>query len=225
MDRRRWLERVANELVGQGLPARVRARLLEELQDHLDDLMEGGETMATEAAIAERMGDPGELAAAASAPYRGTRWVRRHPLLVFGLAPLPAILLGVALYTLALVAVGYGAIAVGYDEDSFSRTAATALVYGMGFIPFPAVAVILGRLVVRCGVSRWWAVAALAQVTLLAGFATVQLTWSDLPGQSQLMVGFRAPLSGWRQAAQLVLPLVAGWLVIRAAGRRPVAAT
>jgi hypothetical protein len=50
------------------------------------------------------------------------------------------------------------------------------------------------------------------------------LTWSDLPEQSQLIVGLRIPLSWWRQAAQLVLPLVAGWLVVRGARRSAVLA-
>ena len=222
MDRRRWLERVEAELAGRGLPAGARARLLAELRDHLEDLTEGADME-----VERRMGDPAAVAAAVE--HRG--WVRRHPVLVFGLAPVPAVLLAAACYILALGGLGYavdlalGGLGYALGEASstlpegVARSAADALFYGVAFVPFLGVALTIGWLAVRSGAGGWWVVAALAQVVLLAGLVRVQSTWSDLPGQSTVMLGVGFPLTGWRQAAQMLLPLALGWLVLRRRAR------
>jgi hypothetical protein len=215
MDRRRWLERVGAELAGRGLPAGVRARLLAELRDHLDDLTEGGDME-----VERRMGNPADVAAAAG--HRG--WVRRHPALVFGLAPVPALLLAVACYVFVFAGLGYALLsAAGFNDsappDGIVRTAGDALWYGVAFVPFLAVTAVYGWLASRSGTGRW-AVVALAQVVILAGVVTVRTTWGDRPEQSMLMVGVGLPLTGWRQAAQMVLPLGLGWYALR---RRTVA--
>jgi hypothetical protein len=213
MDRQRWLERVEAELAGRGLPAGVRARLLAELRDHLDDLTEGGDMD-----VEQRMGAPAAVAAAVE--HRG--WVRRHPVLVFGLAPVPAVLLAVVSYVLVFAGLGYALLAAaGFDDSAppngIARIVGDALWYGIAFVPFLAVTAVFGWLAVRSGAGRW-AVVALAQVVILAGVVTVHTTWGDLPEQSTLMVGVGLPLTGWRQAAQMLLPLALGWYALR---RRP----
>lgn len=222
MDRRRWLERVEVELVGQGLPTGVRARLLAELRDHLDDLMEGDE-MATEEEMELRMGDPKQLALAATKEHWRAGWIGRHPLLVFGLGPVPAIILAVTGYMLAFTALGYAIAAIVEDENAapegIARFIADALFYGIAFVPFLVVTVVVGWLAVRSRVAGWWAVAAMAQVAILAGLLRVQSIWSDVPEQSQLILGVGVPLMGWRQAAQMLLPLALGWFALRR--RRP----
>jgi hypothetical protein len=230
MGHRSWLERVAGELAGQGLPAAVRARLLDELRDHLDDLTEGGTTVATEAQVMERMGEPGELAATAVAEYRRAGWVRRHPVLVFGFAPVPAALVAMVGYVLVAGGIGYVVTAAGYGDEgpnALSRDTLNRIASGfavtLGFVPFLVAAVWFGWLAVRSRVSGWWLAAAIAQVAILGGAATTQLIPSDLAGQSQLVVGLGIPLSGWRQAAQLLIPVAIGWIALRAANRRAAA--
>lgn len=222
MGHRNWLERVANELAGQGLPAGARARLVAELRDHLEDLTDGGAEMASELEVEARMGAPAEVAAAAGRARAG--WVRRHPLVVFGLGPVPAAVACVALYAAGLVALGVAARAAGLAADSTARAAAGVLVAGAAFVPFALAALAFARLGVRAGVGRGWALAALAQIALVAGFATVSLTWSDLPGRSQLAVGLRAPAVEGRQWAQLAVPLVLGCAAVGAFRRRVAAA-
>ena len=213
MDRRRWLERVESELAGRGLPAGVRARLLAELRDHLEDLTEGGGMD-----VERRMGDPADVAAAVG--HRG--WARRHPILVFGLAPVPAVLLAAACYMLALAGLGYAiGEADGAPPEGVMRSGADALLYGVAFVPFVGVAAALGWLAVRSGAGGRWAVAALAQVVILAGLVSVQNTRSDLPGQSRFMIGVGVPLTGWRQVVQMLPPLALGWLAIRRQGLQP----
>jgi hypothetical protein len=217
MDRRQWLERAEAELAGRGLPAGVRARLLGELRDHLDDLTEGGDMGAN---VEWRMGDPAAVASAVGAGG----WVRRHPLVVFGLAPVPALLVAAAAYTLVVAGLGYAVgLTDGAPAPGVARTAAFALLYGVAFVPFLAVAGGIGWLAVRSGTAGWWAAVGLAQVVLVAGLLTIQATWSDLPGQSTIAVGLGFPLVGVRQAAQMLLPLSLGWYAIRKM-RRPVVA-
>lgn len=227
MNCRPWLERVAEELAGQGLPAGVRTRLLDELRDHLNDLMEGGTNVATDVEMESRMGSPEELAAGAAADYRRAAWVRRHPLLVFGVAPVPVVLLGMMVYLLSFAAIGYVVDAVTHDRgglESIPRNiivpVATGFTYSIRFVPFLALAVVFGYLATRYRVRGWWLFAAVVQVAILAGAATAQLDRSDLPGQSQLSVGLGTPLTGWLQAIQLLLPLAIGCLFLRAMVRR-----
>lgn len=219
MGPQRWLERVANELAGQGLPAGVRARLLGELKDHLEDLTDGRKDVVKESEMGGWMGDPSELAAIAAEKCNRVGWVQRHALLVFGLAPLPASIAIAALYILLVGGVAYAAAEAGFNVDSIPREAATTFTYGIGFVPFLAAAVMFG-LLARAHVSRWWLVVALTQVAILGGLLTVQLNWSQLQGQSQLLLGVGLPFGGWRQAAQLLLPLMIGWFVVRTV-RRP----
>jgi hypothetical protein len=227
MDCHPWLERVIDRLAGQGLPAVVRARLQDELRDHLDDLIAGGMTMATEIEIERQMGSPEELAAAAAAAYRDTAWVRRHSLLVFGLAPLPSALLGVVVYFLSAAAVGYAVAAIRYGGGGIAALprhilipVATGFTYSVRFLPFLTLAAAFGFLAIRYRVRGGWLAAAIVQVALLAGAITAHLYPSDLAGQSQLGVGLELPFAGWLQTAQLLVPLLVGILFLRSSSRR-----
>ncbi|MDB5311731.1 MAG: hypothetical protein JWO38_5933 [Gemmataceae bacterium] len=223
MDRHSWLERVAGELAGRGLPAGVRAHLLEELQDHLDDLTEGSTNMAADGEVTQRMGVPDVLAATAVAEYRRAVWVRRHPFLVFGVAPVPAVILGLAVYLLAFAGVGYALDTAGFEdpihESGFEQVAAT-LWYSIGFVPFLALAAGYGWLAVRSQVAWGWLAASVVQVAVLAWLARTEIRLSDVPGQSQVLLGIGFPGANLRQLAQLLPPLVVGWLALRTAGRR-----
>jgi hypothetical protein len=166
------------------------------------------------------MGDPAAVAAAASSGG----WVRRHPLVVFGLAPVPALLVAVAVYTVAVAGLAYAlGPADGAPPTGVARAAALAVLYGVAFVPFLGVAAGLGWLAVRSGAAGWWAAVGLAQVVLAAGLLTVQATWGDLPGQSTIAVGLGFPLTGVRQAAQMLLPLALGWYALRRPPRPVVA--
>ena len=170
--------------------------------------------------VEQRMGEP--AAVARGVEHRG--WVRRHPLLVFGLAPVPALVLTGACYVLVLAGLGYAfGPAEGAPPEGMVRSTIEALLYGIAIVPFLGAALGLGWLSVWSGAARWWAVVALAQVVILAGLVTVGCTWSDLPGQSTLTVGVGFPLTGWRQAAQMLLPLILGWLMLRGRGPTPCA--
>lgn len=242
MPHRSWAERVDDELARRGVPARFRRRLLAELRDHADDLTDGEGLTMTDDTRTERLGEPAALAARADEEYRRARWTSRHPLLVFGLLPLPAVLLAFAATALllGLTAWGVGWVAAG-DVDNLPRPARVALAYaaawGVRFVPFAILAVLFTRLYLRSRVSRWWFVTAAAQVLAVAGSMISLIRYSDEPGQSQWMIGFAwAPIPlgdgwalpfvsfvGWMQAVQVLVPVAVGALVFRAARRRQAA--
>ena len=225
MDCRQWLERLENGLAGQGLPARVNARLMDELRDHLDDLVRGGADMAIGTECL--MGCPEELAVGAAEDYRRTSWVRRHRVLVFGLAPIPLVVLGLALYILAFTSVGYAVDALTQNKGGLRsiprnilEPVGMGLTFSIRFVPFLILAAIYGWLGVRYRISGWWLAVAVVEVAALAGAATSQLIIGDLPGEGQLMVGLASPVAGWSQAIQLALPLAIGGVFLRVATSR-----
>jgi hypothetical protein len=240
MQHRLWAELVDDELARRGVPARYRRRLLAELRDHADDLTDGeGMTMQTEDVLSSRLGDPVTLAARAAEEYRRARWASRHPLLVFGVLPLPATLL-VFTATVLLFGLALEWLVAG-DVDRLPRPAVVALAYsvawGVRFVPFMLLAVLFTRLYLRSRVSRWWFATAAAQILVVAGSLISSISYSNEPGQSSWILVFAwipVPLGdgwalpflnfvGWMQAIQVAVPVAVGALVIRAARRRQVA--
>lgn len=222
MERRPWLEQLNLELAGQGLPVGVRKRLLSELQDHLDDLTEGGTQMITGTELNVRLGAPADLARHTADEHRRASWVRRHPRLVFLLAPIPTALLFVVLYVFVAAVAAYAITKAGLaepDSRGVWEKPATVFVSSIRFVPFLIAAAFFSHLALRTQVRRWCVVAAITQIALLAGFATTSLAWSDTPGQSQFLVGLNFPFGGWLQAMQLLLPLALGgfalWIATR----------
>ncbi|QEL20448.1 hypothetical protein [Limnoglobus roseus] len=239
MPNRSWAERVDDELARRGVPARSRRRLMAELRDHADDLTDGEGLTMTDDVLIARVGEPTVLAARAAEDYRRARWSSRHPLLAFGLLPLPATVLAFAATVLAFgVAANVGAWLTVGDTDLLPRPAMVALAYGLAwgvrFVPFVLLAVLFTRLYVRGRVSRWWFAAAGAQVLTVAGSLVSAIQFRDDPGQSTwtlgvawlpvpLHDGWALPflsLVGWAQVAQVAVPLGVGALMVRAARRR-----
>jgi hypothetical protein len=239
MPQRRWPDRLDDELARRGVPARFRRRLLAELRDHADDLTDGEGGAMTDEQMEARLGRPAELAARAAVEYGRARLASRHPLLVFGLLPLPATALVLVTTVLAfgLAANGVAWLFVA-DVDDLPRPALVALVYalawGVRFVPFAALAVLFTRAYVRSRVSGWWFAAAAAQVLAVAGSLVSLIRYSDEPGQSAWMIGFAwapAPTGdgwalpflnavGWMQVVQVIIPAAIGMLMLRAARRR-----
>jgi hypothetical protein len=233
---RSWLERVGAELARRGVPAGRRSRLLLELRDHLEDLTEGGKQMS-ETTLEDVLGQPKVLAEKAATEYRKESWIRRHPLCVFGFTPLPAALLGLTLYLLLafgtawLLECCFGELPVTGDHERLGRGIITAYGFTVGLVPFAACAVLFGRLAVRSKVSKWWLVIAVAQVGIVAWMVVVSWTFSDVPGQSQFIIGLRLPLWGsltgwasqlwlWPDLLRFALPLAVGMIYLRSGSRR-----
>ena len=151
MPHRSWAEQVEHELARRGVPAGYRRRLLAELRDHADDLMEEeGSSMQTEDVSNTRLGDPAALAEQAAMEYRRSRWASRHPLLAFGVLPLPAILLAMVatllLFDLAAESIlWWFADAAGELPRSAMIVFAYAMAWSVRFVPFVLLAAAFTR--------------------------------------------------------------------------------
>lgn len=179
--------------------------------------------------IADRPGASERLAPAAFEESAGGGFAARHPLLLFGLMPLPV--------TLCLfVMLGFGfwlaGECLGFKGEAVSRSVHVALAYSFVWlcriIPFATAAALFTRAYVSSKVSHWWFVAAAAQVLLVAGLFDCRINYSDAPGKSSLFVGFPALSGMWppsphvllMHVLQVAVPIGISFVIVRTARQR-----
>lgn len=229
MECRAWLERVAEELARRRVPLAARERLMAELRDHAEDLAEAGffstrtkegSTMTTDDRIEAKLGSPDELAALAESESRRGGWVRRHPLLVFGLAPLPMAALALILADVPALLTVWALGGLPHWVTVWAMVAVAEVV--TPFAPFVLAGAWLGRLS-RRGVSRAWLVVGVGQLALVAGTLVSAVRVGGAPGESAWSLALAwppgellaesAPVTPpvWPQGAQFAAPLVAAW--------------
>lgn len=230
-----WLEHYRRELERRGVPLSFQKRFLEELQDHLIDLTE--EIAMSEniphdklsKTITDRLGAPEHVATATAAEYAQGRFAARHPFLMFGLMPLPAIL---CLFVMLGISFWLPGQCFSFLDEGTLRSVQVAFAYTFMWlcriVPFATAAALFTRAYVHSRASEWWFVSAAAQVLAFAGLFDCRIHYSDVPGESSLMIGF-LDLSGMRPPSldvlamhgiQVAVALVIGMVVIRTAGQR-----
>jgi hypothetical protein len=223
-------ETVAAELRRHGVSAGEAARLLEELEDHVADLIaeQGGsmsESVQIDERIAARLGQPDVLVAAALANRRPAGVVGRHPVLSFVVAPIPLAILS----WYGFIFAGFGLLElVGWVFGDAYMIAGRAVrdwpaevvyaVNGMAaasrFVPPAATVALLCWCGRRAGVGRRWTLTASGLVGLLAGLLVVQVRLPAEPGQGSLLLGLGFPVYQWVNLAQLLVPLAVGILFL-----------
>ncbi|MGL6077012.1 MAG: hypothetical protein ACRC8S_22885 [Fimbriiglobus sp.] len=236
-----WFERVDDQLKRRGVPARFRRRFLAEASDHADDLMEGGLEMS-ESLMEARLGKPDEVATVAADQYRRATWTHRHPLLMFGLLPVPLfVLLLVALAVGLEVLVSCTCWLLGIEREEIPRWATVSTAYAfcwtLKFVPFAIMTWLFTRRFVRSAVHWGWYAMALGQVLFLAVTLTSTIQYSDTPGESSMIFQFAwLPLPtadgwrflgwvlfGWSHLFQLLVPAAMAWALVKLAKRREMA--
>jgi hypothetical protein len=233
-----WLEALRGDLVDRGLPPDYAARFVQELDDHIRDILqEEEERMHTEmpeaaprpdfaVSVADRLGPPEVLAEQAVAEYRRTTFAGRHPVWMFVVAPMPALVLGWFLFVVA-GALGFEGVAylltggreVAETEVPLAlRRALYAYFYSSAFVPPALLALWWCRLARRSGRGLRWGLAACLLIALAAGSFITQLTPPTPDAKGTFMIGFgigrrASPL----QVAQFAVPFLAaaGYLLWR----------
>lgn len=229
MSNRNWLEKLRLELDRKRIPRRFHQRLMEELQDHLQELKEEGTDMSTTCmeALEERMGQPAELATIANSEYGRLGFWRRHPWATFVLLPIPTILLMAHLFALAMLGLAWLTGTYG-DLDSQNGTRPIpfwALLWiqtlheGMRFVPFAAATLIYCWLGRKLDLKARWTVIACGLITICA-FAFHSTLQMPTPGEKgSLMFGFGIGLGSLPRVGQLwqlAVPLtIAGFMAWR----------
>jgi hypothetical protein len=213
MSNQRPLDALRVNLLQRGLPAKYVRRIVEELEDHRQDIVDEQGIVPTES----RLGDLTVLAERIVTEFRASRFVGRHPVLAFVITPIPLVIvawIGVFLGCLALLCSPL-VEAVG---DTERNVGAYGIYLGLRFVPFAAAALLLCRSAYRSGRGRWSFVACVL-VALLAGSLVASLTFSTGNKDGRLIFGtlfptpgIATPLTGvGRQLAQMALPM-AIWL-------------
>jgi hypothetical protein len=217
----RWLSRLVEALHREGLPDAYVDRLVEELSDHVTDLLQENKSMDARNEVESRLGTPEHLAATARAEFRHRTFAGRHPIWTFLAGP-PVAIVGTFLMLL-LAFLGFYELVDRATGGSLSANEAThtapsdlelALIHGadlaFSFLPYALPACLFARLASRAG-RRNWGVTACSLLAVLA-----LCYWSIIEqrpdGHGTWTMGFLCR-PGLRQLAQAAVPLaLAAWL-------------
>jgi hypothetical protein len=240
MANRAWLDEVRERLAKQCLPNAYVQRFVQELSDHLQDIKE--ENMSTEANVYSRLGEPKQVAEAATTTYRRRSFLGRHPaaaFLVFGVSPVALL---AALFVVAFVAVlGLSEVCelLGFDiqpffasMSHFEPSASAVLPYVLSLltivIPCIFASILYCRLARRLGLGKKWMLLSCAILAILAAIPCCSVKLSGIPGESGLRWGVWNPESikhsfhffVWvvcqpRQLMQFLVPPAIGWWFMR----------
>jgi hypothetical protein len=234
-----WLEALRGDLMRQGLPADYVARLVQELEDHVEDLfLEQENCMHTEVpeknpslrdGLEQRLGSREQLMDRAVAEYRQRTFTGRHPVWIFLIAPIPAAIVCWALFfPLASLVLEGMAFVLGSGLGLIHEPAEEwpqAFIWAVrnlhllsAFIPPAIVILIWHRLFRHSGRTKLWGIASCLLIALIAGLYVTRLVLPTADTKGNLQVGFGLTTSPTlQQVAQFVLPLALGsYLVIRA---------
>ena len=221
-----WLNELHQQLAKKRLPPAYVARLVDELSDHVTDLLE--DQMSTDALqsrnVFERLGAPQDIAQQAGKEFRRRSFLGRHPILTFVLLPIVALLASLAVELASFVAVGSVLKSLG-PELSSERFSPWA-VGGMRLLctlavvlPALLMAALFAWLAARTGVNRKWPVITAVILGLLAGASQLDMQLAPGEGQSKLMLGMglsTAFAATFFQLSKFAVPLGIGlWVFSR----------
>jgi hypothetical protein len=225
VDARPWLEQLRAELAKQHLPPLYVERLMSELSDHIFDSLE--DPMSTDVKeighVATRLGAPERVAIAAAKEFRGARFCRRHPLVMFVVLPVFALPILWTACVIALVALckwfGLETAGPGIGGGVWHWATVNAPFVVLVTIagPIGLAAWLFCRMATKAGVSWKWTLAASLILAVIGGAAMAQVVLPGAGSKGSVMLGLS--LSTHPSAAQLLqfaLPLAIGaWAVFR----------
>jgi len=230
-----WLEALRVELRRQRLPAEYSARLMEELSDHLVDVMEDTMSIGVRDvdAVHRRMGAPRDVARTAATEFRRRGFFGRHPLLTFVALPIvaaPVVWISALFLVLGMAGVWKFSVNQGWAAAELSANGIGWLKFGcvmMMVLPTIAAAWAFGRVAVRNGLSWRWPLFACVILGAFIAVAGVDTRWSMVPGKSQMILSLGFGLGAkelFYEAARFAAPIaVACWVLTRATRGEPTA--
>lgn len=209
-------DELRSELRRQRLPRAYITRLLAELDDHYEDLLEERSTSMGAARklqvpqngqddLQQRLGEPAQLALFAAEQYHSRSFWGRHLVLTFVISPLPLLcLLWIAAAT-GLVWFGSGLAYVcehwlglsqyAYQSQDYPGVQVAAMVFfSWLIIVFPPLtaAALLCRTARRNAVNWRWPIVACTLLALVLGFLAVSYRVAITQNDGRLMIGVDA---------------------------------
>ncbi len=207
----RWLHEVQTALASSQVTDAYRRRLVEELSDHLEDVLEERNfVMSTEAlqdqALYDRLGTADEIVRSAKVNLPESAFARRHPYVTYLVAPVPVLIVSWIAYLAALIGI-VNLIKPAAIEPWHGRVAGI-VISGMAYIPTLVVVLAITWIAARSHSKlRWWLAGALP-VALLSALLIVGFQMPTAPGTGKLSVGFGMP-PGLGQLPQFLIPMIA----------------
>ncbi len=204
-------DELRSELRRQRLPQAYITRLLAELDDHYEDLLEERSTSMGAARklqlesddLHERLGEPAQLALFAAEQYHARSFWGRHPWLTFVFGPLPMLAVSWIATVLCITWIGTAASYVcvhwfGLTEemtrpqDYLWLQAMVMVAFTWFTIVFPplAVAGLLCRVARRNAVNWRWPIVACTLLTIPIAFLSVGYRLALAPHEGLLVIGF-----------------------------------
>lgn len=217
-----WPDELRRAFSRTSLPDHYSERLLGELLDHFRDLKEEDLSMDE---IADRLGNPDNLAAQAAAEFRSRTFAGRHPVLTFLVAPIPCAVVGIVLAIAILASAGSLDPEGALRERTgltFASTVLATVAWSLRLLPFALFAAVFSRIAYRAGCGwRWGLGASLLLAIFAAAFNVDYRLPTAEPDSGSFMLGLTAP-PGVLQWLQFAIPAsIAVWLARRHAGVSP----
>lgn len=213
-------DELRNELRRQRLPQAYVERLLAELDDHYEDLLEERSTsmgaarkLQAEASqsddLQQRLGEPAQLALFAGEQYHARSFWGRHPLVTYLIAPLPLLVACWIFFGFAFWAATYclylvGTYAFGWTEATFANPADHIWLQGMTIafmcwyaivLPPLTAAWVLCRTYRRNALDWRWPIVGCALLAIVAGVFTTSYRIATEPNNGLFMIGFEVGTS------------------------------
>ncbi len=238
-------DELRSELRRQRLPRAYITRLLAELDDHYEDLLEERSTSMGAARklqieqddLHERLGEPAQLALFAAEQYHGRSFWGRHPWVTYLLAPLPLLVVCWIAFGFAFWAITYGiglagTHVFGWTDETFANPGdfiwlqagglAFMCWYAIVFPPLTA-AWMLCRIYRRNALDWRWPVVGCALLAIVAGLFTTSYRISTEPNKGMFMMGLDVGTSAsWllRFLPKFAIALGIGLLLVKRAQRQ-----
>ncbi len=186
-----WFDIVDRRLRAQWLPLAYRRRVVQELKDHAEEILERCSESArspsqSESLLAQRLGDAEHVAASIEQSFRQRCFAGRHPVFTFLLCPIPLSLLiwmtGALLPVIALTT-------VGVDFCSPLLMTYVNLIFWLALNVAPVIIVVFNTWWVLRTVGRWYALLSNGLLILFLGSLCITIRFPiQGPGS-----GFIAP--------------------------------
>jgi len=105
MERLSWFDKVDRRLRAYGLPYGYRCRMMQEFRDHAEEIItRRGEAITDmECLLSRHLGQCEKVATVIKDVYQERYFAGRHPIITFGLLPIPLVMLAVFLGFLGMV--------------------------------------------------------------------------------------------------------------------------
>jgi hypothetical protein len=228
MDSQPLFDRLRMELAHRGLPHAYVKRIVQELEDHEEDIREeqaaSDRSALKEVASRHRLGDPVQLAEAIAAEFRKGTFVGRHPVLAYLAAPVPLTFLVWFCWMLLFHPIMGWFMAQEPGRGTLQWPlpfiwSVLTWYYGSLILPSALAAGLCCRWAYRSGRANW-SLAGCALIAAFAGSVASSIKLSALPMQSQYGVGslLLIPFVGYacvdwtliQQLLQMAVPLGIG---------------